>query len=114
MFFVCLSMTDPIVSYSQQNQSMLSYYFSQNKEKMTSRREITFTKHANTKEEFLKVKEESITNWQKEGHAAIIAATWELSLFSYQLNNKDELDFKMDRTKIEKKRVPWLDGEKNG
>ena len=75
-------------------------------------REITFTKHKNTTEEFQNVKDSSIAEWQKQGIAAIIAATWEVSILSYALHRNNKFDLKMDRTKILKVKAPWLSSSK--
>lgn len=72
-------------------------------------REITFSKHPNTAEEFQRVRDSSIEDWQKKGPAEIIAATWEISVFSYMLKGQNVLDMVIDRSKIIKQRVPWLD-----
>ena len=72
-------------------------------------RKITFTKHPNTAEEFERVREEAIAEWQESGPAAIIAASWELTVLSYMLKGLDVTKMPMDRSKMVKKVVPWLD-----
>lgn len=71
-------------------------------------REITFSKHPNNPAEFERIRAASIEYWQKQGPAAIIAATWELSLLAYMFKGDDGRELIMDRSKFVKKTAPWL------
>ena len=71
-------------------------------------RNISFSKHPDTAQEHERLREESIKEWQAKGPAAIIAASWELTILSYLLKGQDVANVPMNKSVFEKRIVPWL------
>lgn len=70
-------------------------------------RKVTLSKHQFGDDTDL----ETIKMWQEAGMEAIWRAIDELTALGYALQGQDLGERRIDRTKLEKRRVPWLSND---